>query len=509
MWGERLDGLADDIFGLQDAVAESVIAALGKRYELSRPSYRQAPTETILNAYDFYLLGQFYERERNRESLERALAMYRRAIDTDPLLPDGHRGVASVSLLLTYYGELSLSQAEDIALHHLEQALQLDPGDGANYAVMGLARYLQGEYGPAEEMLQRALEINVNDAMAWMWLAMAVEMEGKLRQAVEYYRRAARLEPLSTVVKTNLASALQSSGQPEQAFGVLDSIKDVGATSVQYNRVRSDLLLQNGELMGAYGHVRRALELDPADAMATAQTALVLEDLGRLEKRRKLFDQILERGLNGKAGALRIMEEIYIRLDPEGKSRADRMISLLFPDDRRMAQIRWRTRAAFRELSAAYAGRYDKAIALFESVWRGGDYAIVSTDFDLLYCTAAVYSQQARGDGQAGADALVECEQALKRARELGWDSQWIDYTAAQIAALGGRHEQAIRRLESLYERGFNGTGLVENDPVFGVTRQNPGFPAVLTQMKQRAASAWAEIEQRGASEGLLSITGQ
>lgn len=498
IWSERLERDAGDIFDLQDEIAQQVIRILGRRYVPDLAPYRQAPGETTLGAYDFYLLGQFYEKDRNRRSLERALEMYRQAIETDPELPGAHRGVASTSLLLTYYGEMSLSQAEEVAVRHLERALELDPESAANYGVMGLARYLQGEYGPAVEMLQRAISISGNYAMAWMWLGMAQEAEGKLRRAIEYFEHALRLEPLSVVVNINLAEALRSAGRREEAIDRLQKIADAGSTSVQYNRVMAELQLEQGQLVAAYRHARRALDLEPDDAMAIARMALVLQDLGQLERRQKLFEQVLDRGLTGKSGALMTLEKVYLRLDPGSRDQVVRMVQRLFPDDRRIAQVRWRRRAAFRGLSATYAGSYDQAVEQLEQVFRGGDYAIVSTDFDLLYCTALAFSQRARGETQAADRILSQCEERLQRARGQGWDSQWTAYAAAQLAALNDRGEEAVGLLGALYDQGFNATGLLQNDPLLQAVRQRPGFRALVDGMTRRAAAAWAKIGNAG-----------
>ncbi|HHH39516.1 MAG TPA: hypothetical protein ENK50_08075 [Sedimenticola sp.] len=492
IWSERFEEATDNIFALQDLVAERVAEALGRRPVPHQAPYRMAPTETTLSAYDFYLLGRFYEKERSRKSLERALEMYRKAVEVDPELPGGHQGIASASLLLTYYGELSLSQAKDIALRQLELALQLDPGDEENYGTLGLARYMLGEYGLAEELLREALAINGNYALAWMWLGLTLEKEGKLNPAIRHYRHAVRLEPLSMVVNANLSLALESAGRPEEALARLEEVGDADASSIQYQRVRSALSLRQGDLVAAYRHARRALDLDPGDAMAMAQLALVLQDLGQQEARRKLIGQLLDRGLLGKAGALETMETIYMRLDRKDRERVRQMIFDLFPDGPRIAQIRWRRRTAFRGLSATYSGDYEEAVNQLGRAWYGGGYAIVSSDFDLVYCTAFRFSQRARSEPATA--GLPDCEKWLQRARQQGWDSQWTDYAAVQLAALNGRHEAALKQLRALYQGGFSGVGLLENDPLLEKVRQRPEFSGLIDDMKQRAARAWEEI---------------
>src|SRR4029077_6094016 len=57
LWAERFEGTLDDIFELQDQIAESVVGAIApqlERAEIERP--KRKPTES-LDAYDYYLRG--------------------------------------------------------------------------------------------------------------------------------------------------------------------------------------------------------------------------------------------------------------------------------------------------------------------------------------------------------------------------------------------------------------------------------------------------------------------
>jgi TolB-like protein len=84
LWANRFDGTLDDIFGLQEQVALSVVGTIEPRLrlaEINRASRK--PTES-LEAYDFYLRGMAESYKRTRESLAEAIRLAHRALELDP-----------------------------------------------------------------------------------------------------------------------------------------------------------------------------------------------------------------------------------------------------------------------------------------------------------------------------------------------------------------------------------------------------------------------------------------
>src|SRR5262247_3042757 len=84
LWADRFEGSLDDIFQLQDQVAESVVGAIMP--QLERAEIKRAlrkPTES-LDAYDYYLRGMAKLHSGTREAIEGALALFYKATELDP-----------------------------------------------------------------------------------------------------------------------------------------------------------------------------------------------------------------------------------------------------------------------------------------------------------------------------------------------------------------------------------------------------------------------------------------
>ena len=94
LWAERFEGTLDDIFELQDQIAESVVGAIApqlERAEIERA--KRKPTES-LDAYDYYLRGMAKLHSGTREAIEAALPLFYKAIELDPEFASAY-GVAA------------------------------------------------------------------------------------------------------------------------------------------------------------------------------------------------------------------------------------------------------------------------------------------------------------------------------------------------------------------------------------------------------------------------------
>src|SRR5262249_60208138 len=83
-WAHRFEGSLDDIFELQDQVAERVVGAITptlERAEIERS--KRKPTES-LDAYDYYLRGMANFHRGTRQAISEALPLFSRAIQLDP-----------------------------------------------------------------------------------------------------------------------------------------------------------------------------------------------------------------------------------------------------------------------------------------------------------------------------------------------------------------------------------------------------------------------------------------
>ncbi len=94
LWSERYDRQLDDVFEIQDEIAENVVRAL--RVVLGEDEKRaieKTPTENM-QAYEYYLRGRQVQHQMRRSALQYARRMFDRAIEIDPNFARAYAGIA-------------------------------------------------------------------------------------------------------------------------------------------------------------------------------------------------------------------------------------------------------------------------------------------------------------------------------------------------------------------------------------------------------------------------------
>jgi adenylate cyclase len=135
VWGERYDRDLNDIFALQDEIAQTIVSALKIKLLPEDKEAIESRSTKDLNAYQLYLMARFYhEHYYHPRPLKIALKFCRRALEIDP---DYARAWALAAICEG--GLFMLGASEEAGLSAAERALSLDPTLAEAYAAKGLA----------------------------------------------------------------------------------------------------------------------------------------------------------------------------------------------------------------------------------------------------------------------------------------------------------------------------------------------------------------------------------
>jgi serine/threonine protein kinase/Flp pilus assembly protein TadD len=259
LWAERYDRELEDVFEIQDEIAQSIVAAL--RVVLSDDEKRaieQVHTPNV-EAYGFYLRGRQYFHQHRRKSHEYARQMFERAIELDPEYALAHAGVADCCSFLYQYFDASpanLKRADAASL----RALELAPALAEAHASRGLAVSLSGRFEEADREFEMAMRLDPKSFEAAYFYARSCVAQGRNDDAAKWYERAIAVRPDDYASLALLATAYFALGQTDKA--------------IQMSR-------------RAYDTARKHLELTPDDPRALYMGAMSLTALGESEKARE------------------------------------------------------------------------------------------------------------------------------------------------------------------------------------------------------------------------------
>ncbi len=259
LWADRYDRELEDVFEIQDEIAQSIVAAL--RVVLSDDEKRaieQVTTTPNVEAYGFYLRGRQYFHQHRKTGHEYARQMFERAIELDPNYALAYAGIADCcSFLYTYFfsSPANLKRADSAS----RRALELAPSLAEAHASRGLAVSLSGRFDEADTEFEMALKLNPNSFEAAYFYARSCVSQGRNEDAARWFERAIAVRPDDFAALALLATTYSALGRTDE--------------SIKASRL-------------AYDAARKHLDLNPDDPRALYMGAMSLTSLGESEKAR-------------------------------------------------------------------------------------------------------------------------------------------------------------------------------------------------------------------------------
>jgi TolB-like protein/class 3 adenylate cyclase/tetratricopeptide (TPR) repeat protein len=210
LWSETYDRELDDIFAVQDDIAQSVVkelraALLGETADKvastsTAAEVRKAVTGRSDNpeAFQLYLQGKFYGERITQADSDKAIDLLEQALAIDPNFALAWAGLSQIHFVQAGYGFAPISEGFERARQAAQNALRLAPDLAEGHIALGTV--LEGNdwnFTAAEASFRRALELAPGDANALRAAAQLARIRGRVDEALELLRKAVALDPLS------------------------------------------------------------------------------------------------------------------------------------------------------------------------------------------------------------------------------------------------------------------------------------------------------------------------
>lgn len=136
-------------------------------------------------------------------------------------------------------------------------------------------RLASGELGQAESEVRKALRLDPESADALTLLGVIEGQRGRTEAAGQYYRRAAELAPDRGETLNNYGAWLCANGYPAEALVWFDRALEAPGYGSPASALANagGCALESGQAERAVRDLRRALEIEPANAYALASMA--------------------------------------------------------------------------------------------------------------------------------------------------------------------------------------------------------------------------------------------
>ena len=302
LWSERYDRELEDVFAIQDEIAESIVRALRLvlTSEIKRAIGR--PRTAHIAAYEHYLRGRQYIRQFRETSLKYARRMFERAIEIDPRYMLAYAGLADCSAFLYMYhdaSEANLRQADSASL----RALELGPDVAEAHASRGLALTLQADESGAAREFETAIELDPRLFEAHYFYGRACLQRGANEAAELHLRNAAAVRPEDYQSPSLRAQALEALGRHDEAAAAHRVSVQIAERHLELHPDDARALYLGAADLAALGErekslewVSRALAIDPDDTSVLYNVGCAFARLGELDRAVDCIAKAVENG---------------------------------------------------------------------------------------------------------------------------------------------------------------------------------------------------------------------
>jgi len=286
LWSETWDRSLDNIFQIQDEIAEDVVE------QLKVTLLGDAPTveETDPEAYALYLQARQVGRQNSAEGWEQSIELYGQALAIDPNYAAAWVGLATAYRRQVGGGLRPAEEGIELAREAANKALEINPEYAPAYAVLG--RLSLGEdQAVAAQYIQQALTLDPTNPEVLFDAAVLAQVLGRPNESIALGEYIVARDPVNVGGHFNLGLAYLTAGRLDESIASL----------------RTSLSLSPGFRGANYGIGRALLVKGDAEAALAAfaeeedaewrvkGTAIALHDLGRQTEYEATFRELRER----------------------------------------------------------------------------------------------------------------------------------------------------------------------------------------------------------------------
>jgi eukaryotic-like serine/threonine-protein kinase len=426
---------ATEIFALEDAVADDLLAVLGraapKRVQQASAMLRPDDQKRFVEAVGLL------QRVRDEKSVDQAIATL------ESVLANARESGAVNALLaraLLYKASLSRRPAFiEQATVYAMRGVALSGDDAEAHVTLGELQNASGRHAEAEASFKRALQLSPNHAEATASLAQAYEGLGRAADAEATYKRAITLRP------------------------------DSPGTSIKYGA----FCYQRGRYNDAVSFFEHATRVAPSLAIAWSNYGAALHAADRRQEALTAFEKslALQPSVPGFTNLGNLQFSLGRYDDAVGSfERAATMSPTEF--------ITWQNLGDARRWSTQRRG---EAVDAYRRAVEAGRAMLAVNPHD-----ANARASVALCLAHSGAfdDALTE----IRRALEVDPTHAYVLYKASRIAVLRGNHDSAISWIERAIKAGYPASEL-DRDPELTQIRDLPAFRNAIESAKRKPSA--------------------
>jgi serine/threonine protein kinase/Tfp pilus assembly protein PilF len=190
----KIDGNLPDIFTLQDRIVFELTRDLHLQLESTAIEQIQKQETRSVEAYELFSRGMMTLRMAARDAPDRAILLFRKALDLDEQYAEAWAGLGGGYQLKG--AQLSIPELLERAIEYERRALAINPALADAHAWLGSALLALGRTDDALEAFREAVRLEPGQARPWSMLARGYWIgKGMLTEGIDGLERAVAINP--------------------------------------------------------------------------------------------------------------------------------------------------------------------------------------------------------------------------------------------------------------------------------------------------------------------------
>lgn len=290
IWAQTYKGKLDDIFDIQEQVAQQIADALKLKLSLTEKVALTKRSTDNAQAYDLYLRGKEYLYQLTKKSVEYSIQLFEKAIELDTRYAAAY-GVCSSAYALLYSLFRRDDELKDMAQELGLKALMYDNNSADAYAALALSYYYRNRYEDAISAGNRAIELSPDNFLPYWFVGRVYFSMGMYEEAEKSLEKSLSMESNFYTTYNDLILTYQALGRSEDATKMINRLLEFIPTYIlkypddaRAHIIYSCYLAEAGRIDEARVAVAKALAISPDDPLMLYNSACTYSVLGDIKE---------------------------------------------------------------------------------------------------------------------------------------------------------------------------------------------------------------------------------
>ena len=219
LWSETYTRKLDDIFAVQDEIAQAIVSALKITLSGNVQSLIQNRPTNNVDAYNKYLLGRHLWNQRLPASLLASVKPLQEAVTLDPGYGQAWAALADAYVLIPEYGAGSTAEYIPLAHTAAAKALAINPESARALTTSAYIKFMYDyDLEGAKAEFEKAISFEPGYATAHQWYGELLEVTGYQDAAMNEFRLARKADPLAAIMPYAICWSLSFTNHWQEAF---------------------------------------------------------------------------------------------------------------------------------------------------------------------------------------------------------------------------------------------------------------------------------------------------